>query len=120
MKRKTITAPKSAPVSLADAPVAEIRKPFTFRVTVREYTYLRVGDVFMFNGREHVVSSVNDSCARIVPITEGSPKQVTFKPKFADKPVTFTAPERNSALSISANSEVQLLRRLGANWRAQV
>jgi len=119
VKRK-IVAPKSVPVSLADAPVAEQKKTFTFRVTVREWTYLRVGDVFMFNGLEHVVSSVNDSCARIVPITEGSPKQVSFKPKFADKPVTFTAPERNSALSISANSEVELLRRLGPQWRERV
>jgi hypothetical protein len=119
VKRKITTA-KAAPVPLADAPVAEKKKPFTFRVTVREWTYLRVGDVFMFNGREHVVASVNDSCARVVPITEGSAKKVTFKPKFADKPVTFLAPERNTALSISANSEVELMLRLGANWRERV
>jgi hypothetical protein len=119
MKRKIVTA-KSAPVALADAPVAETKKAFVFRVTVTEWTYLRIGDVFLFNGSEHVVRSVNDSCARIVPLTEGTPKQVTFKPKFADKAVTFTAPERNTALSISANSEVPLLRRLGTNWRAQV
>lgn len=119
MKRKT-KINKSAPVPISDSPVAVIAKPFTFRVTVREWTNLHVGDVFEFAGRDHVVVAVNPSCARIVPITEGQSRQVTIKPRFAEKSVTFTAPERNSVLSISANSEVDIKRRLGDSWRERL
>jgi hypothetical protein len=118
MKRKSI-ANTTAPTPLADA-CAYVRPPKqTFRVTEYEHTALQVGYVIMYAGREHVVASVNTSCARIVPITEGAPKQVTFTPKLSDKPVTFIAPERNSAVSISANSESPVLRKLGAEWRAR-
>jgi hypothetical protein len=111
---------KTAPPPIADAPVYKRPERFTFRATEHEHTYLSVGDVVRFQGREHVVESVNATAARIIPITEGTPKQVTFKPKFADKPVTFTAPERNGVTSISANSELDILRRLGHNWRERL
>jgi len=113
-------ANKTAPPPMSEIPEYKRPERFTFRVTEHEHTYLNVGDVIVFQKREHVVESVNATCARIVPITEGTPKQVTFKPKFADKPVTFTAPERNNVVSISANSELDILRRLGHNWRERV
>src|SRR5258706_6424943 len=116
MKRKAI-ANKTAPVPLEQTRMVEAKKPFTFRVTVTEQTYLRVGDVVPFQGREFVVSDVNDCCARIVPVTEGMVKQVVFTPKFAEKPVTFRTPERNAPVSISANSELPIKQRLGSNWR---
>jgi hypothetical protein len=116
---------KALPNKKAPAPVeikaAQIKRPFTFRVTVHEYpTHLRVGDIFEFAGRDHVVIKVNASCARIVPVTEGQPKQVTLKPRFSDKPVTFSVPERNATVSISANSEVTFKRRLGINWQERI
>lgn len=119
MKRKSIIN-TVAPAPIADAP--EYKRPvrFAFKTTEFEATYLQVGDVVCVQGREHVVESVNASCARVIPITEGTPKQVSFKPKFAEKAVTFTAPERNNTLSISANSELEILRRLGAGWRERL
>lgn len=117
MTRKAKANTKAAPVVLK---VAEIKKPFTFRVTVREPKYLAVGDVVPYGERDHVVISVNDCCARILPITDGTPKTVTFTPRFGDKPVSFTAPERNAAIAISANSELEIKHRLGANWREKI
>lgn len=112
--------PSTAPPPIADAQLVTKKAKFVFRVTEYEATYLQVGDVIPFQGREFVVESVNSSCARVVPATEGTPRKVTFQPKFADAPVSFTAPERNNAISISANSEVQILRRLGAAWREKL
>lgn len=116
-KKVNKTAP---PVPIADAPVYKRPERFSFRVTEHEHTYLQVGDVVKFSGEPHVVTSVNATCARIIPITEGTPKKVTFKPKFADAPVTFTVPERNAVIAISANSELDILRRLGDNWRQRI
>lgn len=118
MKPKNKSAPLVPPI--AEAVMYERPKRFSFRVTETEDTYLHVGDVVPFQGREHVVESVNATCARVIPITEGTPKTVSFKPKFADAPVTFKAPERNAVVSISANSELTILRRLGAQWRERV
>lgn len=118
MSRKKTNKSVTAPI--ADTPAAEPKKRFVFRVTEYEHTYLQVGDVFEFQGRDHVVVSVNATAARIVPVTEGTPKKVTFKPRFAEKEITFTAPERNSVVSVSANSEVTIKRRLGANWREKI
>lgn len=109
-----------APAPIADAPMYARPVRFSFRVTEFEATFLRVGDIVAFQGRDHAVESVNQSCARVIPITDGTPKQVTFKPKFAEKSVTFTAPERNSAVSISANSELHIKRRLGIKWRERL
>lgn len=119
MKRKA-SENKTAPPPIAEAVMYERPKRFSFRVTETEDTYLRIGDVVTFAGREHVVESVNATCARVIPITEGTPKTVTFKPKFAEAPVTFKAPERNAVISISANSELQILRRLGPAWRERL
>lgn len=98
------------------APVKPKEK-FSFRVTVHETHYLQVGDVVPFQGRDHVVAEVNDSCARLLPVSEGTAKKVTFTPRFSDSPVTFSAPERNSYISISPNSELEIKHRLGKNWR---
>jgi antitoxin (DNA-binding transcriptional repressor) of toxin-antitoxin stability system len=119
MKRKAKDN-TTAPTPIADAPEYVRPARQTFRVTEYEHTALQVGYVIMYAGREHVVASVNTSCARIVPITEGAPKQVSFTPKLSDKPVSFIAPERNSAVSNSANSESPVLRKLGSDWRARV
>ena len=114
MKKKTNT---KAPVPSVELQTVKPKVRFTFRVTVHEQTYLLVGDVIEYLGRDHVVTSVSPSAARIVPVTEGTPKKVTFTPRFADKPVTFSAPERNTAVSISPNSELPIKRRLGVNWK---
>jgi hypothetical protein len=120
MSRKTKSANTTASTPIADVPMFTRKTAFCFRVTEFEDTYLHVGDVVDIQGREHVVKSVNPSCARVVPITEGSPKKVSFKPKFAENPVEFIAPERNAALTISPNSELVIKRRLGAQWRERV
>lgn len=115
MKRRTLKS--KAPAKPA---VAEYKPEprFTFRVTTHESFYLRVGDVVPFAGRDYIVTQVKESCARIVPITEGMQKKVTFKPRFAEEAVTFLAPERNTPLSISPNSELEIKHRLGSEWRS--
>jgi hypothetical protein len=107
--KRTIKA-SAVPAPPAVAKHAEPKKRFSFRVTEHVTSFLQVGDVFDFRGREHKVVAVNETCARIVPITEGTAKPVTFKTRF-DKAVEFEAPERNGVISISANSEVTIKRR---------
>ena len=94
------------------------QQPFTFSVTVREYTRLRVGDVIRHDGIKQVVIDVSPSCARIISIDTQASKAVEFTPRFADKPVKFNAPVKASVTEISANSESEILHRLGRNWRA--
>lgn len=117
MKKRTLKN-----VAPAQAAVAEYKPEpkFTFRVTVHEQHYLRVGDVFDFAGRDHVVTSINECCARIVPVTEGTLVKTVFKPRFSESTVEFVKPEQNRALSISANSEVKILHRLGRAWRERI
>lgn len=91
---------------------------FTFAVTVREYTRLRVGDVIRHDGIKQVVISVSPSCARIISIDTQASRPVEFTPRFADKPVKFNAPVKACVTEISANSESEILHRLGQNWRA--
>ena len=101
--------------------IAKPIPPFSFRVTVREYTRLREGDIVPFGefNTEHVVIQVNASNARIIPVGSGT-KTVTFTPRFSDKPVAFTAPVKTDPIAISANSELPILRRLGPQWREKL
>lgn len=117
MKKRTLKN-----VAPAQTAVAEYKPEprFVFRVSVHEQHYLRVGDVFEFAGRDHVVTSINECCARIVPVTEGTLVKTVFKPRFSETPVEFLKPEQNRALSVSANSEVKLLHRLGRNWKERI
>jgi hypothetical protein len=94
--------------------------PFSFKVTIREHTRLRIGDLIEFAGTEYVVASINPSCARIIPARAETHKTVTFTPRFAEKSVTFSAPVKHDPISISANSEVPILYRLGSDWRARL
>jgi hypothetical protein len=122
---KKVTAVTVPPVALAPVlPVEfapeEQQQPFSFKVTVREYTRLRIGDVVRHDGQEQVVISVNPSCARIIPITAGNTRPVEFTPRFSDKPVRFNAPVKLDPTAISANSESEILYRLGKNWKERL
>lgn len=122
MKRGKIKKAPAAPPIEAAAPVVITKPvpPFTFRVTVHENTRLREGDVVFHDGVRQVVIAVNASCARIRPVTAGAKKTVTFTPRFKDAPVTFNAPTPVSVTSISANSECDILDRLGRDWKTKL
>lgn len=96
--------------------------PFSFRVTEHEVTRLRVGDVIEYGEThaEHIVIKVNGSCARIVPFGGATTKKVVFTPRFSEKPVEFNAPVRSDPISISPNSECEIVRRLGADWKEKI
>lgn len=111
-----LTSEGSTPSS---APIAKPVAPFSFRVTVHENTRLRVGDVIHFDGVRQVVCQVNSSSARITPLG-ATTKTVTFTPRFKDTPVTFNAPVPTTVTSISANSECDILERLGRNWKEKL
>ncbi len=72
-------------------------------------TRLRIGDVFMLDGRLHRVDLVNECRARCIPIT----RQVrTFVPKTgmnAEKPVQFG--DSLNPVSICPNSEIEIVGR---------
>jgi hypothetical protein len=107
------------PPPIAPAPIAKPVTPFSFRVTLHENTRLREGDVVFHDGAEQVVIQVNASCARIRPVTARMETR-KFTPRFSEKPVEFTAPAAVSVTAISANSECDILRRLGKNWREKL
>jgi len=65
----------------------------------------------MLHGREHVIDFINISRARAVPLER---KQVEYT-TVEGKKVEFHAD--HAAQNISPNSEVEILRRLGPNWR---
>lgn len=79
--------------------------------SVQEYFRLRIGDVFMLHGREHVVDFINASRARAVPLERKQVEYVTTD----EKTVKFETD--HASYNISPNSEVEILRRLGLNWR---
>lgn len=109
----------TAELQAAIPPVAKPVAPFSFRVTVHENTRLRVGDVVFFDGVRQVVCQVNSSSARITPLG-ATMKTVTFTPRFKDTPVTFNAPVPTTVTSISANSECEIIERLGRNWKEKL
>jgi hypothetical protein len=113
---------KLAPEGSTPSPASTVAPtaPFSFKVTIREHTRLRIGDLIKFAGTEYVVASINPSCARIIPARADTHKTVTFTPRFAEKSVTFSAPVKHDPISISANSEVPILYRLGSDWRARL
>jgi hypothetical protein len=113
---------KLAPEGSTPSPAStvETTTPFSFKVTIREHTRLRIGDLIEFAGSEYVVIAINPSCARIIPARADTHKTVTFTPRFAEKSVTFSAPVKHDPISISANSEVPILHRLGSDWRARL
>lgn len=92
-------------------PVAK-RVPFSFSVTEHAVTRLRRGYVIRYDGLEHVVTKVNQSCARIAPLHTAGTETVKFTPRFAEKPVSFSVPIKHNVVSISANSEGEILRKL--------
>lgn len=75
-------------------------------------SHLRVGDVIDLGG-EFVVEMVNDCRARCKPLAkrhvtiERDGKQVQFEGSY-------------SSVNISPNSDVDILRRLGPNWKSRV
>lgn len=117
--RNSSQSHKLAPEGSTPSPAPTV-PPFTFAVTIREYTRLRVGDTILHDGVEQIVTDVNPSCARIIPVNSQGTKVVEFTPRFADKPVRFAAPVKIDPTQISANSESEILRRLGRNWRQQL
>jgi hypothetical protein len=120
LKKSLVAVP--VPVENIPTPVVKHTPPFSFKVTIREYTRLRVGDVVRFGEghAEHIVTQINPSCARIIPLGALGTKAVSFTPRFADKPVVFNAPIKSDPIAISANSECPILRRLGKNWREKL
>src|SRR5262245_19183439 len=72
---------------------------------------LRVGDVFPWDGVDYVVDMINDCRARCSPLAR---KQVQYTTLRGDE-VKFEADY--ASINISPNSEVNVTRRLGANWR---
>lgn len=93
------------------APIKRIA-PFSFSVTEHAITRLRRGYVIRYDGLEHVVTKVNQSCARIAPLHTAGTETVKFTPRFSEKPVTFSVPIKHNVVSISANSEGEILRKL--------
>ena len=79
---------------------------------VTHYFHLREGDVFLHSGREYVVDMVNPSRARCLPLERKKVEYVTAD----EKTVKFETD--HAIINISPNSEVEILRRLGPNWRA--
>lgn len=69
------------------------------------------GDVVLLDNREYVVDFINESRMRCIPMERKKVEYVTAD----EKKVEFTADY--SAVNISPNSELPILRRLGPDWR---
>jgi hypothetical protein len=69
---------------------------------------LHVGDTFVQSDTPYIVLRVTDCNAVCAPITRG---HRTFTPKFSEEPVTITV--RQEPIRISANSQVEIVARLG-------
>lgn len=82
---------------------------------------LRIGDVFKFTGKFVVVYRVNESGAKVQPLAR---RQKSFTAPDQDpesagfrKQVKFSEPEK--PFTVSARSEVDLIVRLGDDWRTK-
>lgn len=75
---------------------------------------LFLGDVVYHDDQEWIVDLLSESRARLLPLTR---KKREFE-TVGGKKVEFSAPE--SHISISPNSEIKVIRRLGVNWKEKL
>ncbi len=77
------------------------------KVTVHEYSRLRVGMIVMLQGCEHRVEMVNGSRARCVPLSK---KKVEIKTRFGEDGEAITFEKNRPGMDISPNSEIEIIR----------
>lgn len=107
---KRVKKSKEAPVApKATATIAARPAPIVRNDWV--YTRLRVGDVVNLNGVDYVVDYINECRAHAIPLSR---RQVSYK-TVEGKQVEFQTD--HAGQSISPNSLLPILRRLGPNWR---
>lgn len=110
---KKIKKSKAAPVAPKAVAVAESR-PAPIVRNEWEWTRLRLGDVVMLNGREHVIDYLNSCRARAVPLAKKHVSYTTVAGKKVEFETTF------DTINISPNSDIPILQRLGPDWRKTI